>query len=163
MVGQVRLNNWKGDFYNALERADAEAFIWQIGVFILIVAVLLTMVVAETWIREMLEVRLREWLTHDLLDEWLAPRRAYLLGFAGEHRRESRSAHAGGLSAADRIRRGPRHRPLCGQALLLLSFIGVLWGLSTPSGVLHRRRSGLHHSRLSRLVRARSMRSPAPG
>jgi len=51
MVGQVRLNNWKGDFYNALEQANAGEFINQIGVFILIVAVLLTLVVAETWWR----------------------------------------------------------------------------------------------------------------
>jgi len=129
MVGQVRLNNWKGDFYNALEQADADAFVMQIGVFILIVAVLLTMVVAETWIREMLEVRLREWLTHDLLDQWLSPRRAYLLGFAGEigenpdQRMQAdcqRLTEFGADLAIGLLR----------STLLLLSFIGVLWGLS---------------------------------
>lgn len=130
MVGQVRLNDWKGDFYNALERADASTFITQIGVFILIVAVLLTLVVAETWIREMLEVRLREWLTHDLLDQWLSPRRAYLLGFAGEigenpdQRMQAdcqRLTEFGADLAIGLLR----------STLLLLSFIGVLWGLST--------------------------------
>ncbi len=129
MVGQVRLNNWKGDFYNALEQADADAFVMQIGVFILIVAVLLTMVVAETWIREMLEVRLREWLTHDLLDQWLSPRRAYLLGFAGEigenpdQRMQAdcqRLTEFGADLAIGLLR----------STLLLLSFVGVLWGLS---------------------------------
>jgi len=130
MVGQVRLNNWKGAFYNALEQADADAFITQIGVFILIVAVLLTLVVAETWIREMLEVRLREWLTHDLLDQWLTPNRAYLLGFAGEigdnpdQRMQAdcqRLTEFGADLAIGLLR----------STLLLLSFIGVLWGLST--------------------------------
>ena len=130
MVGQVRLNNWKGDFYNALQDSDAEAFIWQIAVFIMIVAVLLTMVVAETWIREMLEVRLREWLTHDLLDQWLSPKRAYLLGFAGEigenpdQRMQAdcqRLTEFGADLAIGLLR----------SSLLLLSFIGVLWGLST--------------------------------
>ena len=129
MVGQVRLNDWKGDFYNALEQADADAFIMQIGVFILIVAVLLTLVVAETWIREMLEVRLREWLTHDLLDQWLAPNRAYLLGFAGDigenpdQRMQAdcqRLTEFGADLAIGLLR----------SSLLLLSFIGVLWGLS---------------------------------
>ena len=129
MVGQVRLNNWKGDFYNALEQADADAFILQIGVFILIVAVLLSMVVAETWIREMLEVRLREWLTHDLLDQWLSPKRAYLLGFAGDigenpdQRMQAdcqRLTEFGADLAIGLLR----------SSLLLLSFIGVLWGLS---------------------------------
>jgi len=130
MVGQVRLNNWKGDFYNALERADADGFIMQIGVFIMIVAVLLTLVVAETWIREMLEVRLREWLTHDLLDQWLSPKRAYLLGFAGEigenpdQRMQAdcqRLTEFGADLAIGLLR----------STLLLISFIGVLWGLST--------------------------------
>ena len=129
MVGQVRLNNWKGDFYNALEQADADAFIMQIGVFILIIAVLLTLVVTETWIREMLEVRLREWLTHDLLDQWLSPRRAYLLGFAGEigenpdQRMQAdcqRLTEFGADLAIGLLR----------STLLLISFIGVLWGLS---------------------------------
>ncbi|MGI9437293.1 MAG: ABC transporter ATP-binding protein/permease [Geminicoccaceae bacterium] len=129
MVGQVRLNDWKGDFYNALEQADADGFILQIGVFILIVAVLLTMVVAETWIREMLEVRLREWLTHDLLDQWLSPKRAYLLGFAGQigenpdQRMQAdcqRLTEFGADLAIGLLR----------SSLLLLSFIGVLWGLS---------------------------------
>lgn len=130
MVGQVRLNNWKGDFYNALERADADAFITQIGVFILIVAVLLTLVVAETWIREMLEVRLREWLTHDLLDQWLAPNRAYLLGFAGEigenpdQRMQADCQRLTEFGADLSI-------GLLRSSLLLLSFIGVLWGLSS--------------------------------
>ncbi|MDH3660091.1 MAG: ABC transporter ATP-binding protein/permease [Alphaproteobacteria bacterium] len=130
MVGQVRLNNWKGDFYNALEQANASAFITEIGVFILIVAVLLTLVVAETWIREMLEVRLREWLTHDLLDQWLSPKRAYLLGFAGEigdnpdQRMQAdcqRLTEFGADLAIGLLR----------STLLLLSFIGVLWGLSS--------------------------------
>lgn len=129
MVGQVRLNDWKGDFYNALEQANSSEFITQIGVFILIVAVLLTLVVAETWIREMLEVRLREWLTHDLLDQWLAPNRAYLLGFAGEigenpdQRMQAdcqRLTEFGADLAIGLLR----------STLLLLSFIGVLWGLS---------------------------------
>ncbi len=129
MVGQVRLNNWKGDFYDALQVSDAEAFVTQIGVFILIVAVLLTMVVAETWIREMLEVRLREWLTHDLLDQWLSPKRAYLLGFAGDigenpdQRMQAdcqRLTEFGADLAIGLLR----------SSLLLLSFIGVLWGLS---------------------------------
>lgn len=130
MVGQVRLNDWKGDFYNALEDSNAEAFVTQIGVFILIVAVLLTLVVAETWIREMLEVRLREWLTHDLLDQWLSPKRAYLLQFAGEigenpdQRMQAdcqRLTEFGADLAIGLLR----------STLLLLSFIGVLWGLST--------------------------------
>src|SRR3546814_12016962 len=42
------------------------------------------MVVGQTWIQEMLKVRLREWLTHHLLVEWLIAVRAYRLGLAGQ-------------------------------------------------------------------------------
>jgi vitamin B12/bleomycin/antimicrobial peptide transport system ATP-binding/permease protein len=60
MVGQVRLNAWQGDFFDALEQRDLEAFGHQVLVFLVVVAGLLTLVVAETWLRQMLEVRLRE-------------------------------------------------------------------------------------------------------
>ena len=65
LVGQVRLNIWQGDFYNALERRQLEVFLNQLFVFVVIIAGLLTLVVAETWLRQMVEVRMREWLTHD--------------------------------------------------------------------------------------------------
>ena len=151
MIGQVRLNNWKGDFYNALERADADAFITQIGVFVLIVAVLLTLVVAETWIREMLEVRLREWLTHDLLDQWLAPNRAYLLGFAGEI----------GENPDQRMQADCQRLTEFGADLSIGLFAikpvapelhRRALGALQPGGLLDRRCAWLHHSRLSCLV-----------
>jgi putative ATP-binding cassette transporter len=84
MLGQIRLNVWQGAFYDALEQKNLDAFVSQLFVFLFIVAGLLTLVVTETWLREMLEVRLREWLTHDLIDEWLIPKRAYFLAFAGD-------------------------------------------------------------------------------
>ena len=55
----------------------------ELLVFGVIAGGLLVLVVAQTWLQEMLKVRLREWLTYDLLDQWLAPKRAYMLSFAG--------------------------------------------------------------------------------
>ena len=40
---------------------------------------------AQTWLQERLKIRLRERLTHVLLDLWLKPNRAYQLGFVGEN------------------------------------------------------------------------------
>jgi vitamin B12/bleomycin/antimicrobial peptide transport system ATP-binding/permease protein len=77
----------------------------------------------------MLQVRLREWLTHDLLDRWLAPKRAYLLAHAGEI----------GSNPDQRVHEDTRHLidlstnlavGLLQGTLLLVSFIGVLWMLS---------------------------------
>ena len=129
MFGQVRLNVWQGDFYDALEQKHLDAFISQLFVFTAIVAGLLTLVVAETWLREMLEVRLREWLTHDLIDEWLVPKRAYFLSFAGDigdnpdQRMQADCQRLTEFSADLGI-------GLLRSALLLISFVGVLWWLS---------------------------------
>ncbi len=128
-VGQVRLNLWQGSFYNALEQRDLEAFIRQVFVFAIIVSILLVLAVSQTWLHERMQVRLREWLTHDLLDEWLVPGRAHRLHFAGEI----------GINPDQRMQEDARHLTelsaglgvgLLQASLLLVSFLGVLWVLS---------------------------------
>jgi putative ATP-binding cassette transporter len=129
MVGQVKLNAWQGDFFDALEQHDLAAFGKQALVFLVIVAGLLTLVVAETWLREMIEVRLREWLTHDLLDRWLVPKRAYFLaltsdvGVNPDQRMQADALRLTQFSVSLSI-------GLLRASLLLVSFLGVLWLLS---------------------------------
>ncbi len=141
-VGQIRLNYWHGDFYDAIAQRDLGAFGWQIVVFLAIVGVLLTLVVAQTWLGETLKVQLREWLTRDLLGIWLNPKRAYRLAFAGEI----------GVNPDQRIQEDTRHLTeltaelgvgLAQATLLLGSFIGVLWVLSRDV-TLHFGESSLH-------------------
>src|SRR5690606_32204150 len=76
------------------------------------------------------KVRLRNWLTRDLLDEWLRPRRAFLFAFAGEI----------GVNPDQLIHEDARHlselsvdlgNGLLQSSLLLVSFISVLWMLSS--------------------------------
>ncbi len=128
-AGQIRLNVWQGAFYDALEQKHVPAFAWQLLVFTAIVALLLMLVVAQTWLQEMSKVRLREWLTHDLIEQWLEPRRAYLLSFAGQI----------GVNPDQRIHQDAQHLAelsavlivgLLQASLLLVSFVGVLWVLS---------------------------------
>lgn len=127
--GQLRLNAWQGTFYNALERRDTTAVIGQLGLFLVIVGMLLVLVVAQTWLTETMKVRARLWLTQHMLDSWLAPRRAYLLGFAGDIARnpDQRIGQDASLLTDSSI----GFAVGLGQAsLLLVSFIGVLWTLS---------------------------------
>jgi putative ATP-binding cassette transporter len=128
-AGQIRLNLWQRAFYDALEQKHVQEFAWQLLVFTAIVAVLLMLVVAQTWLQEMGKVRLREWLTQDLIEEWLAPKRAYLLSFAGQV----------GENPDQRIQQDAQHLAelsgvlvvgLLQASLLLVSFVGVLWVLS---------------------------------
>ncbi|MGI9336375.1 MAG: ABC transporter ATP-binding protein/permease, partial [Gammaproteobacteria bacterium] len=66
-AAQIRLNNWRGAFFDALEQRHFDAFTYQLWVFLIVVSILLVLGVAETWLREVITVRLREWLTQDLL------------------------------------------------------------------------------------------------
>ena len=129
MGGQLWLNEWQGQFYDALERRDWPSFVGEIFNFLKIAGTLLTLVVAQTWLTEMIKIRLRAWLTEDLLDDWLVSKRAYLLTFAGED----------GANPDQRIHEDSRHlaeltadlgASLLQATLLLVSFVGVLWVLS---------------------------------
>jgi len=128
-AAQIRLNRWQGAFYNALEQKHIPAFAHQLLVFAVIVAVLLVLVVAQTWLQEMIKVRLREWLSHELIDQWLAPKRAHLLSFAGQigvnpdQRMQQDAQHLVELTAVLAV-------GLLQASLLLVSFVGVLWVLS---------------------------------
>jgi putative ATP-binding cassette transporter len=128
-VMQVRLNEWKGLFYNALQDRDFQSFLFQLGMFFVIVAGLLGLGVAQTWMTETLKVRSRRWLSTHLIEAWLMPRRAYLLRFAGDIAR----------NPDQRITEDVRRLAdqsigllvgLGQSTLLLVSFVGVLWHLS---------------------------------
>lgn len=128
-LAQIWLNEWNGQFYDALERRDWPGFVHQALRFLLIAGTLLTLVVGQTWANEMIKVQLRSWLTRTLLDEWLVAKRAWLLGFVGD----------AGANPDQRIHEDSRHlaeltadlaSSLLQASLLLVSFIGVLWMLS---------------------------------
>ena len=128
-AAQIRLNRWQGAFYEAIEQRHMAAFMTELMVFAVIAGGLLVLVVSQTWLQAMVNVRLREWLTHDLLDQWLVPKRVYMLGFAGQI----------GVNPDQRIQQDAQHLTelttvlaigLLQSSLLLASFTGVLWVLS---------------------------------
>ena len=128
--GQIKLNAWLGSFYDTLVKRSLSTLAHELLIFLFIVGGLLCLVVAQTWLQETLKVKLREWLTHDLMDQWLKPRRAYLLTQAGEDGSnpdqyiQADARHLAEMSASLAI--GLFH-----ATLLLLSFVGVLWALSS--------------------------------
>ena len=126
---QVELNFWNRPFYDAIQARDFKAFTHQLMVFGLIAGTLLVLNVAQTWMREMIKLRTREWLTRDLFSQWLKPGRPVQLSYAGEI----------GVNPDQRIHEDARRLTelsadlgigLFQSALLLLSFAGVLWTLS---------------------------------
>ena len=126
---QIKLNAWNRPFYDALSRKDLSAFASQLLVFVGIAGALLVLNVAQTWLNQKTKVTLRDELTRDLFDQWLFPRRAFLLAGAGEV----------GVNPDQRIHEDARHltelsTDLCvglfQATLLLMSFVVVLWFLS---------------------------------
>lgn len=128
-VMQIRLNNWQGSIYDAIGQKDVPVFLGQAAVFLVIVSILLCLNVAQTWLNQMLKVRLRQAVTYDLLDEWLKPRRIFELKQSGEI-----SLHPDQRLQDDAKRlcelTVDLGTGLVQSTLLLLAFVGVLWQLS---------------------------------
>ncbi len=128
--GQIVLNDWNQPFYDALTRRDLNEFLYQLGVYFVIVACLLVLDVSQRWITETFKFRLREGLTRDLLKLWMAPRRAFWLATSGSQlavnpdQRVSEDAQKLCDISAD-LSIG-----LFRASVLLISFSGVLWTIS---------------------------------
>jgi putative ATP-binding cassette transporter len=127
--GQIRLNRWNQPFYDALSHRDLEQFFVQLGVFGIIAGALLALNVAQRWLTEMLKLKLREGLARDLIDMWMLPRRAFRLASAGPI----------GVNPDQRLHEDARHLTelsadlgvgLLQAAILLITFVSVLWALS---------------------------------
>lgn len=128
--GQIRLNRWNKPFYNAISRRDFGDFMTQLGVFLIIAGGLLVLNVAQRWLVETLNWRMREALVEDLTAHWMKPRRAFWL------------AHAGPMGVNPDQRMHDDTRKLCELSaqlsvgllqatILFLCFAGVLWSLSS--------------------------------
>lgn len=128
-AAQVSLNAWNGPFYEAIAQRNVWAFLHELLVFAAIASGLLVLNVAQAWLRGMIKLNSREWLTRDLLSEWLKPGRYPRLARAGEI----------GVNPDQRIHEDARRLTelsadlgigLLQASLLLLSFLCVLWTVS---------------------------------
>ncbi|MER9235759.1 ABC transporter ATP-binding protein/permease [Mesorhizobium sp. M0622] len=129
-IGQVLLNRWNQPFYDALARRDMQGFLHQLLVFAGIAGGLVVLNVGQTWLDQMLRLKLREALTLDLIGEWMRPARAFRLTHAGaigvnpDQRLQQDAGHLSDLSTGLGI-------GLLQSCILLASFVGVLWSLSS--------------------------------
>jgi putative ATP-binding cassette transporter len=129
VAAQVALNAWNRPFYNAIQQRNFPEFVYQSLIFFVIAGGLLVLNVAQAWLREMIKLKSREWLTRDLFAQWLKPGRAVRLAYAGEI----------GVNPDQRVQQDTSQLTelaaelgvgLLQSLLLLLAFLGVLWELS---------------------------------
>ncbi|HEV8313236.1 MAG TPA: ABC transporter ATP-binding protein/permease, partial [Burkholderiaceae bacterium] len=127
--GQIELNSWNKPFYDAISRRDLRDFIVQLGIFAVIAGVLLILNVAQRWLVETLQLKLREAMVTDLVGLWLQPRRAFWLQGSGpmgahpDQRMHDDALKLCELSVALGV-------GLLQAAILFGSFASVLWVLS---------------------------------
>ena len=80
---QYRLNYWNRDFFDALERRDSAGLWQQAMIFAPLACLSVGLKVASVWGRMTTQRKWREWLTTDILSNWLSKERYRRLELAG--------------------------------------------------------------------------------
>jgi vitamin B12/bleomycin/antimicrobial peptide transport system ATP-binding/permease protein len=78
----VRINEWRNDFYNALQNFNEQEFFHQLLIFSVLAGIDIIMLVYQVYIGQMLQIRWRRWLTDRYLNAWLADRAYYRIQLA---------------------------------------------------------------------------------
>jgi putative ATP-binding cassette transporter len=73
----VRFNLWYNNAYDALQKYDAGAFWWQAVVFTMLATASVVASVYRLYLRQILEIRWRRWMTGRFLRGWLDDRAYY--------------------------------------------------------------------------------------
>lgn len=135
----VRLNDWRNAFYSALQNYDGAALLVEFGRFLVLAAASLIAALYIYYLRQILSLRWRRWLTASCLDDWLSGQAFYRLQLFEE------SLDNPDQRLSEDIRLFVDHGLTFSLGLLnagvtLGSFVFILWGLS---GTLRFRLPGL--------------------
>ncbi len=151
LVGlSVVLSFWRREFYNALQDKDWVAFLQLLFLyrktpsgllpgFCEVAAVHIVLAVYSVYLNQLLQIRWRRWLTRQFLTEWLADRAYYRISLT------STPGAVGTDNPDQRVAEDLRDFTdttlslslgFLSNLVSLVSFIGILWGLSGAIEVL---------------------------
>jgi vitamin B12/bleomycin/antimicrobial peptide transport system ATP-binding/permease protein len=130
----VLLNEWNRTFYDALQNKDQAVFWQQLARWVVLVLIYLVIAVYKFYTRQLLDIRWRAWMTAHYLERWLANKSFYRLELARfgkdgapPDNPDQRIQEDLQLFAQDTLFLGAG---LLDSVVTLVSFIGILWGLS---------------------------------
>jgi putative ATP-binding cassette transporter len=128
----VLINQWNNRFYNALQDKDWDRFVWELGVFCLIVTPAVVLSVYQLYLNQWLQIRWRNWMTRHYLGEWLEGPNHYRMQLQGD------AADNPDQRIADDVKLFIDRTMDIGLGLLnaivsLASFVVILWGLSAAA------------------------------
>jgi putative ATP-binding cassette transporter len=126
----VQFSIWNNRFYDTLQNHDLAGFWRQLGVFCALASAFIVVAVYRQYLQQLLFIRWRTWLTRHLLEGWLHPGTAYRLGVHARGRIDNPDQRVaedarGFVSSTLDLALG-----LLNACVTLLSFVGILWGLS---------------------------------
>ncbi|MGH7038495.1 MAG: ABC transporter ATP-binding protein/permease, partial [Stellaceae bacterium] len=125
----VRLNSWNRAFYDALQHYDWPQFWYQFGVFGVIACALIFVAVYSLYLRQVLQIRWRRWLTERYLHGWLGNQTYYRmqLNRAVTDNPDQRISDDLDAFASSTL---SLSLGLLSSVVTLLSFLSILWTLS---------------------------------
>ena len=128
----VLLNQWNNRFYNALQDRDWDAFVGELMIFCGLAAAYIVLVVYQLYLNQWLQIRWRQWMTKAYLGDWLSGANHYrmqLLGDAADNP-DQRLTEDIQLFIERTLSIGIG---FLGAFVTLVSFIIILWGLSSAA------------------------------
>lgn len=75
----VQINQWYNEFYNALQEYKSESFWGLVGQFTGLAFCYIIIAVYAVYLRQLLEIRWRTWMTRQYLDSWMRGKTYYRL------------------------------------------------------------------------------------
>ncbi len=131
----VLLNAWNREFFDALEKKNAEDFYALMLRFSFLAAVFVFLSIYRAYLQQALEVHWRIWLTRQYLGGWLRNRVYYRLELddLGTDNPDQRIAEDLRLFTTGTLTLG---LGLLRETVTLVSFIVILWSVSGPLAVV---------------------------
>jgi putative ATP-binding cassette transporter len=125
----VEINQWQNAFFNSLQDKKQDDFFELLIRFGWLAAAFIVMAVYQLYLNQWLQIRWRRWLTDLYLGEWLAGRTYYRMQLAdrGTDNPDQRIAEDFRLFIEQTL---TLTLGFINSLVTLVSFIGILWGLS---------------------------------
>ncbi len=136
----VLFNDWNGVFYDALQAKNETVFWQQMGVFSYLAFGGIVIAVYKFYLTQILEMRWRKWMTSYYLQRWLSNQTFYKLELTRFTKSDAADTNAINTDNPDqRISEDVNQfttqtislcMGLLNSVVTLVSFVGILWGLS---------------------------------
>src|SRR5258708_30388562 len=125
----VLINRWNNTFYNALQEKNYTVFVHQLVRFSWLAGLYIVIAVYQLYLKQMMQIRWRRWLTERYLRAWLIDGAYYRMQLGGGEtdNPDQRIADDLRLFVSDTLALGIGGLR---AVVTLVSFVAILWGLS---------------------------------